>query len=174
MILTRELNGCLTLCRACAYVDLQRTLTHWDRDKMDAISQTAFWSAFSWMKIVEFRLKFHGSLFLRVQMTIFQHWFSPYLNQGWLVYRRIYASLGLNELMTDSICGRNKGLSKQSGRRRFETPSRSLWRHRDMIKEAFCHPISVAPYIAGLIQFNDAIRNDHCRWNRLSMLCGPM
>ena len=50
-------------------------LTHWGRDKMDAISQTTFWSAFSWMKMFEFRLKFHGSLFLRVQMTIFQHWF---------------------------------------------------------------------------------------------------
>ena len=26
-------------------------LTHWVRDKMDAISQTAFLSAFSWMKM---------------------------------------------------------------------------------------------------------------------------
>ena len=50
-------------------------LTHWGRDKMDAISHTTFWSAFSWMKIFEFRLKFHWSLFLRVQLTIFQHWF---------------------------------------------------------------------------------------------------
>ena len=83
-------------------------LTHWGRDKMDAISQTTFWSAFSWMKMFEFRLKFHWSLFLRVQLTIFQHWFrkwlganqatSHYLDQWWLDYRRIYASLGLNEL----------------------------------------------------------------------------
>ena len=83
-------------------------LTHWDRDKMDSISQTTFSSAFSWMKMFEFRLKFHWSLFLRVQITISQHWFrewlgavqatSHYLNQWWLVYRRIYASLGLNEL----------------------------------------------------------------------------
>ena len=51
-------------------------LTHWGRDKIDAISQTTFWSAFSWMKMFEFRLKFHWSLFLRVQLTIFQHWFS--------------------------------------------------------------------------------------------------
>ena len=50
-------------------------LTHWGRDKMDAISQTTFSSGFSWMKIFEFRLKFHWSLFLRVQLTIFQHWF---------------------------------------------------------------------------------------------------
>ena len=60
------------------------------------------------MKIYEFRLTFHWSLFLGVQLTIFQHWFrwwlgadqatSHYLNQWWLDYRRIYASLGLNEL----------------------------------------------------------------------------
>ena len=50
-------------------------LTHWGRDKMDAISQTTFSSAFSWMKMFEFRLKFHWSLFLRVQLTIIQHWF---------------------------------------------------------------------------------------------------
>ena len=43
-----------------------RCLTHWGRDKMDAISQTTFSSAFSWMKLFEFRLKFHWSLFLRV------------------------------------------------------------------------------------------------------------
>ena len=50
-------------------------LTHWGRDKMDAISQTTFSSAFLWMKMFEFRLKFHWSLFPRVQSTINQHWF---------------------------------------------------------------------------------------------------
>ena len=84
-------------------------LTHWGRDKMNAISQTTFSSAFSWMKMFEFRLKFHWNMFLRVQLTIFQHWLrlwlgagqatSHYLNQWWSVYRRIYASLGLNELI---------------------------------------------------------------------------
>ena len=49
-------------------------LTHWGRDKMDAISQTTFSSAFSCMGIFEFRLKFHWSLFLRVHLEIFQHW----------------------------------------------------------------------------------------------------
>ena len=48
---------------------------HWGRDKMDAIWQTTFSNEFSWMKIYEFRLKFHWSLFLRVQWTISQHWF---------------------------------------------------------------------------------------------------
>ena len=50
-------------------------LTHWGRDIMDAISQKTFSSAFCRTKIFEFRLNFHWSLFLRVQLTIFQHWF---------------------------------------------------------------------------------------------------
>ena len=49
-------------------------LTHWGRDKMDAVSQTTSLSAFSWLKMFEFRLKFQWSLFLRVQLTIFHHW----------------------------------------------------------------------------------------------------
>ena len=52
----------------------EQLLTHWGRDKMDAISQTTFLSAFSWIKMFEFRLKFHWSLFLRVQLTLFHHW----------------------------------------------------------------------------------------------------
>ena len=32
-------------------------------------------NAFSWMKMLEFRLSFHWSLFLSVQLTIIQHWF---------------------------------------------------------------------------------------------------
>ena len=43
--------------------------------QMDAIWQTIFSSAFSWMKMFEFLLKFHWSLFLRVELTIFHHWF---------------------------------------------------------------------------------------------------
>ena len=50
-------------------------LIHWSRDKMAAISQTTHSNVFSWTKKVEFCLKFHWSLFLRVQLTIFQHWF---------------------------------------------------------------------------------------------------
>ena len=41
-------------------------LTHWGRDKMDAISQTIFSNAFSWMKMFQLLLKFHWSLFPRV------------------------------------------------------------------------------------------------------------
>ena len=83
-------------------------LTHWGWDKMAAIFQTTFSNAFSWMNIYQFRLKLHWSLFPRVQLTIFQHWFRWWfgtkqatrynLNQWWLVYWCIYASFGLNEL----------------------------------------------------------------------------
>ena len=50
-------------------------LTHWGRDKMTTISQTTVSNAFSWIKLYEFRLEFHWILSLRVQLTIFQHWF---------------------------------------------------------------------------------------------------
>ena len=50
-------------------------LTHWGRDKMDAIFQTTISNIFCWMKMCEFQLEFHWSLFLRAQLTIFQHWF---------------------------------------------------------------------------------------------------
>ena len=46
-------------------------LTHWGRDKTNAISQWHF-HTFSWMKMLEFLLKFHRSLFPKVQLTIFQ------------------------------------------------------------------------------------------------------
>ena len=50
-------------------------LTHWGRDKMDAISQTTLSNTFFWMEMLWFRLKFHWSLILRVQLIISQHWF---------------------------------------------------------------------------------------------------
>ena len=88
-------------------------LTHWGRDKMDAVSQATLSNAFSWTEMLEFRLRFHWILFLRVQLPIIQHLFrqwlgagqvtSHYLNQWWLVYWRIYASLGRNELIVDWI-----------------------------------------------------------------------
>ena len=87
---------------------LASRFTHRGRYKMAAISQTTVSNAFPWMKMFGFRLKFHWSVFPRAQLTIFRHWFrewlgvvqatSHYLNQWWLVYRRLYASLGLNEL----------------------------------------------------------------------------
>ena len=68
-------------------------LTHFPLHKMAAISQTTFSHAFSWIKSFVFWFKFHWSLFLRVQLTISQHWFrqwlgvdqatNHYLNQCW-------------------------------------------------------------------------------------------
>ena len=49
-------------------------LAHWGRDKMAAISQTTFWNRFSWIRMYEFRFKFHWSLLLGAQLIIFQHW----------------------------------------------------------------------------------------------------
>ena len=64
-------------------------LTHLPLDKMFTISQTTFSNAFPWMKIY----KNFTSLFPRVPLIIFQHWFrwwfgadqatSHYLNQCW-------------------------------------------------------------------------------------------
>ena len=44
-------------------------LTHCGQDKMDTIFQTSFSNAFSWMKMYKFWLRFHWSLFPRVQLT---------------------------------------------------------------------------------------------------------
>ena len=69
--------------------------THWGWEKMDAILQTTFSNTFSSIKMFEFLLNFHWSLFLMVQLTISQYWFqrlgaeqatSHYLNQRWTSY----------------------------------------------------------------------------------------
>ena len=89
--------------------------THWGRDKMAAISQTMFSNAFSWMKMYEYCLRFLWNVFLRIDLTIFQQWFRQWLgaeqvtshclNQWCLDYRRIYVSLGLNELTRQFLAG---------------------------------------------------------------------
>ena len=106
---------------------------------MDAISQSTFSNAFSSMKMHESRLRFHWSLFLRFELTIFQRLFrkslgvsqatSHYLNQWWLVYRRIYASLGFNE--SSLLCG-----SGHSWRARLSLAHTASWlRGFDLIRE---------------------------------------
>ena len=82
-----KISQCITTTKhskaktVCIFLGIYCTLTHnvwsrhWGRDKMDVISQTTFSRAFSWMRIYEFRSQFHWSLFPRVQLTIFQHWF---------------------------------------------------------------------------------------------------
>ena len=59
----------------CSTIFSIHYLTHWGRDKMHAITQATFSDAFSWIQIHEFRLRYHWSLFLRFELTIFQHWF---------------------------------------------------------------------------------------------------
>ena len=50
-------------------------LTHLPLNKMAAISQTTFSNAFSLIKRFVDWYEFHWSLFPRVQLTIFRHWF---------------------------------------------------------------------------------------------------
>ena len=74
-------------------------LTHWGREKMATIFLTTYSNASSWMKMYEFWLRFHWSLFLSVKLTTFQHWFRQWLgasqttshclNQWVLIYWRI-------------------------------------------------------------------------------------
>ena len=83
--------------------------TYRGRDKMAPIFQTTYSNSFSWRNIYDFRLRFPCSLLLRFQLTIFHYWLRKwlvadqatrhYLNQFCLKYCRIYASLGLNQLI---------------------------------------------------------------------------
>ena len=54
-------------------------LTHWNRDRMAAISQTTLSNAFSVMKMCGFQLRFHWILFPMVQLTIFHHWIREWI-----------------------------------------------------------------------------------------------
>ena len=68
-------------------------LTHLPWTKWLPFWQTTFWNAFTWMKVIKFRFKFHWNLFPGVQLTINQHWFRQwigaehatchYLNHWW-------------------------------------------------------------------------------------------
>ena len=76
--LLATLNNCLPgwyYTAKALMVEKTHPLTHWGWDKMAAISQTILSNPFSWMKMFEFRLRFHWSWFPRVQLTIFQDWF---------------------------------------------------------------------------------------------------
>ena len=85
-------------------------LTQWGRNKIATVFQAAFSNAFSWMKIFVFWLKFHWRLFLRIQMTkdSTDSDNSLAMNRQQAItwtnvvigYRRIYASLDLNKLIS--------------------------------------------------------------------------
>ena len=100
--------------RICKYIFMfsQKNITpegftHLPWDKMAAIPRKIFANVFSWMKSFLFWLKFYWSLFLRVQLTINQHWFSGLALNRWQaiiwtnvdpIHWRIYAALGGDEL----------------------------------------------------------------------------
>ena len=76
----KPLPGSMIHFTAHAYMHQPRQpdlnqLTHFPLDRIVTISQTIFSDAFLWMESFAFWLKFHRSLFLRVQLTITQHWF---------------------------------------------------------------------------------------------------
>ena len=52
-----------------------KMISHFPLDKMAAISQPTYSSAFLWLKSFVFWFKLHWSLFLMVQLIIIQHWF---------------------------------------------------------------------------------------------------
>ena len=58
------------------YSYIARMLTHLDGDKMAAISLPTLSNKISWMEMSEFRLKYHRSLFLSIQLIIYRHWLS--------------------------------------------------------------------------------------------------
>ena len=63
-----------SLCMKHIVPKMRSVNIFWAETKF-SISQTTFSQAFSWMKMYEIWLRFHWSLFLRVQLTIFQYFF---------------------------------------------------------------------------------------------------
>ena len=57
------------------YFSTNVLITHLPLGKMDIFLQTLFSDAISWMKSFVLWLKFYWSLFLKIQLTINQHWF---------------------------------------------------------------------------------------------------
>ena len=54
----------------CGHIQIPKThITHWGRDKINAISQTTFSNAFSWMKMYEFHLRFDRIFFPKVPIN---------------------------------------------------------------------------------------------------------
>ena len=99
------------------------TMTHLTLNKMSGISQTISLDAFSWMKNFVFWLKFHWNLFLKVQMTLIQHWL-PMLTRFTDASMRHKGEMSFN------------GSSRKS--RHIDNTLRSFyvshWEHDDVIK----------------------------------------
>ena len=71
----REAAWAPTRARTQATLNSHFTVNTLRRDQIADIWQTTFSNVFLTMKLFEFRLKFHWSLFLGDQLTISQHWF---------------------------------------------------------------------------------------------------
>ena len=70
---------CFVVVMLLCIVGSYDSFTHLPLDKMDTILHTTFSNAFSWMKSIVFRFKFHWSLFQRAQLTMILHWFRWWL-----------------------------------------------------------------------------------------------
>ena len=71
-------------------LSLVHDLTHLPMDKMAAISQTIFSDAFLWMKFFLFWLKFHLSVFPKVQLTIpHPQYFQMYFHEWKVLYKKL-------------------------------------------------------------------------------------
>ena len=94
------------------HIHIGQKLTHWGRDKMAAVSQTTLsnYIRILYSNYIRISIKISMKFVPKGPINqIIQHWFrywlgagqttSHYLNQWWLVYWHIYASLGLNELI---------------------------------------------------------------------------
>ena len=130
-------------------------LTHWDWDEIDTILQKTFSNAFPWMKLYELCERFHWSLLLLFELTIFQHWFEKwlgadqvpnhYLNQWWLIYWHTNASLGLNELksgMPSYYCKKSHRREKMAARWHFHYDGimkQGLWQQTSPIVNGLTH-----------------------------------
>ena len=78
-------------------------------DKMTAISQPTHSNAFLWLKNFVDWFKFHWVLFLRVQLTIRQHWFRQWLGAEQATSH--YLKQCLPSSLTH-ICGTRVGMSQ--------------------------------------------------------------
>ena len=95
----------LALRMGQAIVWMNDGFSHWGRDKIAAISQMTFSNAFSSIKNVRILIKISWKFVPKVwinNIPALVQTTSHYLNQWWLSYWHIYASLGLNGRNTDA------------------------------------------------------------------------
>ena len=127
-------------------------LTHWGRDIMAALAQTALSYAFLWMEICEFWLK--GKYTINIQKAEVGRAMMTSSNGN--IFRVTsplcgeftgHEGQGRGALMFSLICTWTKGWVKQSKRRWFDTPSRSLWRYCNSMNDyKICIPHNIGSW----------------------------